>query len=170
MVKSGLLPALDGDYKTETMTLTYNDSGRFEDRWINLGVNRKSKCVWTKGIDKLYLPIRHGEGKVRASDNSVLDRLEASNQVPLFYANPETGRPAAESEYPSNPNGSVRAIAGLSDPTGRIFGMMPHWEAFMSIYNHPNWARLKAEGQLPKEGQGMQIARNGIKYVKENLL
>jgi phosphoribosylformylglycinamidine synthase len=170
MVKAGLLPALDGNYDKETLTLTYNDSGRFEDRWIHLGANPKSKCVWTRGIDKLYLPIRHGEGKIRVANEDVLKGLEASNQIALFYINPETGKTASESEYPYNPNGSVHGIAGICDPTGRVFGMMPHWEAFMSPYNHPSWTRLKAEGALPAEGLGMQVARNGIRYVKENLL
>lgn len=170
MVKAGLLPALDNDYETESLTLTYNDSGKFEDRWIHLGVNKKSKCIWTKGMDKLYLPVRHGEGKIRVANAGVLRRLQAANQVAMFYMNPKTGRPARESEYPHNPNGSVNAIAALCDPTGRIFGMMPHWEAFQSLYNHPNWTRLKAEGNLPKEGQGIQIPRNAVEYARENLL
>lgn len=170
MVKAGLLPALDNDYEKETVTLTYNDSGRFEDRWVHLRVNPKSNCVWTKGIDKLYLPVRHGEGKIRMANEEILKKLEASNQIALFYMNPETGKTAKESEYPYNPNGSVMGIAGISDPTGRIFGMMPHWEAFLSPYNHPSWTRLRGEGTLPNEGLGIQIARNGIRYVKENLL
>ena len=170
MIKAGLLPALDNDYKTETMTLTYNDSGRFEDRWVHLGINRKSNCIWTRGIKEMYLPVRHGEGKVRASSDDVLRKLETANQIALYYMNPKTGRPAAESDYPYNPNGSVRGIAGMCDPTGRIFGMMTHWEAFLSPYNHPNWPRLKSEGKLPKEGPGIQIPRNAIKYVKEKLL
>lgn len=170
MAKSGLLPALDGDYETETVTLTYNDSGKFEDRWVHLDANAKSKCIWTTGIKELYLPVRHGEGKIRAANDEVLRRLESENQIALFYTNPGTGKHAGESDYPYNPNGSVKGIAGICDPTGRVFGMMPHWEAFISPYNHPNWTRLKALGMLPKEGMGVQIARNGIRYVKENLL
>lgn len=170
MVKAGLLPAFEGDDETETVTLTYNDSGVFEDRWVHLGVNAKSNCIWTNGVKELYLPVRHGEGKIRTASSEILKRLESSNQIPLFYMNPETKKPATESDYPYNPNGSVNGIAGLSDPTGRVFGMMPHWEAFMTPYNHPNWTRLKLDGKLPKEGAGMQIARNGIKYVKEKLL
>jgi phosphoribosylformylglycinamidine synthase len=168
MVKAGILPAIDSDYRTQTVTLTYNDSGKFEDRWVHIGVNPKSRCVWTKGIERLYLPIRHGEGKIRAIDTRTLERLESNNQNVLFYADPRTGRPT--SEYPYNPNGSAKAIAGICDPTGRVFGMMPHWEAYRSPYNHPNWTRLEGNGGLPKEGMGLQVARNAIRYVQEKLM
>jgi phosphoribosylformylglycinamidine synthase len=73
-------------------------------------------------------------------------------------------------EYPYNPNGSERAIAGICDPTGRIFGKMPHREAYWSPYVYKNWTRLKIEGRLPKEGAGVQISRNGVEYVRENLI
>ena len=170
IVKAGILPGFDKENSTDSMTLTYNDSGKFEDRWIHLIANRKSNCIWTKGIDKLYLPVRHGEGKVRLANATVLKKLEASNQIALSYMNPITGKPASESDYPYNPNGSVAGIAGICDPTGRVFGMMPHWEAFLFPYNHPNWTRLKAEGNLPKQGMGIKIAQNAIEYAKENLL
>jgi phosphoribosylformylglycinamidine synthase subunit PurQ / glutaminase len=170
MVKAGILPAFDNGNSTDSMTLTYNNSGKFEDRWIHLIANKKSSSVWTKGIDKLYLPVRHGEGKVRFASDASLKKLEAGNQIALSYMNPQTGKTAEESEYPHNPNGSARGIAGICDPTGRIFGMMPHWEAFLSPYNHPNWTRLASEGKLPREGLGVQIARNGVEYVTENLL
>jgi phosphoribosylformylglycinamidine synthase subunit PurQ / glutaminase len=170
LVKSGMLPALDKDYGAATMTLTYNDSGIFEDRWVHLLVNQRSNCIWTKGIRNLYLPIRHGEGKIRAANGDVIKRLEDGNQVALSYMNPSTGKVAKESEYPYNPNGSTKSIAGICDTTGRVFGMMPHWEAFISPYNHPGWTRLADQKKLPKEGLGAQIARNGIKYVKDKLL
>jgi phosphoribosylformylglycinamidine synthase len=170
MVKAGLLPALDNDYETETLTLTYNASGKFEDRWIHMSANKKSKCIWTNGIDRLYLPVRHGEGKIRVANAGILKKLQAANQIALSYMNPITGKLAKESDYPHNPNGSVNGIAAVCDPTGRIFGMMPHWEAFMSVYNHPNWTRLKAEGGLQEVGLGTQIPRNAVKYAKENLL
>lgn len=169
LVKSGFLPALDNDYEIGKMTLTYNDSGKFEDRWIHLGENKKSKCIFTKGVDRLYLPVRHGEGKVTFSDDGVLKKLEDRGQIALCYINPETGKPAPESDYPNNPNGSVNGIAGVCDPSGRIFGMMPHWEGFLSPYNHPTWTRLKTEGNLFKQAMGIKIAKNAVEYVKENL-
>jgi len=168
LVKSGLLPGFDGDYRTQKITLTYNNSAKFEDRWVNLLINNKSNCVWTKGIDKIYLPIRHGEGKIRLQDESVLEKLIANNQIAMQYIDPKNNKPTME--YPHNPNGSIESIAGLCDPTGRLFGMMPHREAFWSPYNHPTWTRLKIEGKIPNEGFGLQISRNAIDYVKENLI
>jgi len=168
MAKYGMLPGFNGDYRTQRMTLVGNDSGKFEDRWVHLGVNPDSNCVWTKGIKELYLPVRHGEGKIRASDPTVLDRLERNNQVVLRYIDPRNGNPTME--YPYNPNGSDRAIAGVCDPTGLVFGKMPHREAYWSPYNNPNWTRLKIDGKLPKEGAGLQISRNGVEYAIANLI
>jgi phosphoribosylformylglycinamidine synthase len=168
LVKAGILPGFDNDYRTQRMTLTYNNSGKFEDRWVHLSVNGNSNCVWTKGIERLYLPVRHGEGKVRVENQSVLEKMKKNNQIVLFYINPEDGKPTME--YPYNPNGSDEAIAGICDSTGRVFGMMPHREAFWSPYNHPNWTRLKIDGKLPKEGIGVQVSRNAIEYVQENLI
>lgn len=168
LIKSGLLPGFDGDYRTQRMTLTYNDSGKFEDRWVHLGVNTDSKCVWATGMEELYLPVRHGEGKVRIRDPSVLEKLEKNGQIVLRYIDPRDKKPTME--YPYNPNGSDWAIAGICDPTGRVFGKMPHREAFWSPHNHPNWTRLKLEGKLPEEGMGIQISRNGVEYALENLI
>lgn len=168
LIKSGILPGFDGDYRTQRMTLTYNDSGKFEDRWVHLGVNTDSKCIWTRGIKELYLPVRHGEGKIRIRDPTVLERLKKDNQIVLYYVNPKDRKPTME--YPYNPNGSDEAIAGICDPTGRVFGLMPHREAFWSPFNHPSWTRLKIEGRLPKEGMGVQISRNGVEYARENLI
>lgn len=155
LVKAGLLPGFGRKQKQE-VTLTYNDSGRFEDRWVYLRVNR-SKCVFTQGLEKLYLPIRCGEGKFVPKDDEVLERLITSGQVVLQYID-ESGN---EAVYPWNPTGSVANIAGICDPTGRIFGLMPHPEAFLYKVNHPRWRRER----LPKEGQGLLIFRNAVKYI-----
>lgn len=167
LVKAGLLPGFESDYKSQRITLIYNDSGKFEDRWVHLAVNRDSNCIWTRGIEKLYLPVRHGEGKIR-TDPFVLEKLKNNNQLVLFYANPIDGNPTME--YPHNPNGSDMAIAGICDPTGRIFGLMPHREAFWSPYNHPKWHRIKITGKLPREGPGVQVSRNGVEYVRDHLI
>ncbi len=161
MVKMGLLPGFDCDYKTQEVTLTYNDSGRFEDRWVHLKGNSDSKCVFTRGIDKMYLPVRHGEGKFVAKNPEILGRLKKNNHVVFQYVN-EYGE---LSGYPDNPNGSVENIAGICDETGRVFGMMPHPEAYTNKVHHPRWTRE----ELPEEGDGMMIFRNAVEYVKENL-
>lgn len=167
LVKAGVLPGFDADYTTQCVTLTYNDSGIFEDRWVQLRVNPKSNCVFTQGFEKIYLPIRHGEGKFVVRDDYDLERLHKGNQIVLQYAD-ESGQPTMS--YPQNPNGSVEAIAGICDPTGKIFGKMPHATAYLSPYNHPHWTRLKVEGNIPEEGGGVQIFRNAIEYSKRNLV
>jgi phosphoribosylformylglycinamidine synthase len=163
MVKLGLLPALDGHYDQQTVTLTFNDSGRFEDRWVDLGVDGESPCVFTRGCERLYFPVRHGEGKLYSGEESVLLRLQAEHQVVIRYLDPASGRPT--SEYPWNPNGSLMAIAGLCDPTGRLFGLMPHPEAFHHRTNHPRWTRE----ELPEEGQGVRLFRNAVEFARAHL-
>ena len=128
LVKMGLLPGLHGDYFTQTATLMANDSGKFEDRWVSLKSNPDSPCIFTKSLDFLELPVRHGEGKLFAED-PVLDLLAAEHLIPLVYVNPD-GTPATT--YPRNPNGSLLSAAGLCDPTGHIFGLIPHPEASLT--------------------------------------
>jgi phosphoribosylformylglycinamidine synthase len=158
LVKLGLIPDLGGAHDQET-TLTFNDSGRFEDRWVELQVNEKSPCVFTRGIGSLYLPVRHGEGKFVVRDKTVLEQLQSRQLVAVRYADTD-GRPTME--YPENPNGSIDAIAGICDMSGRVFGMMPHAEAFLHRTNHPRWT---AE-QLPDEGQGVALFRNAVDYLR----
>ncbi len=160
MVKLGFLPGINDDYWTQKVTLAFNDSGKFEDRWVNLKVE-KSPCVFTKGIKNLYLPIRHGEGKFYAEPKT-LAKLKKENLIVLRYANPN-GEKA--SKYPHNPNGSLDNIAGICDPSGRIFGLMPHPEAYIYRENHPKHTRET----LPEKGVGLAIFENAVKYVKENL-
>jgi phosphoribosylformylglycinamidine synthase I len=161
MVKMGLLPAFGGDYSRQDVTLTFNDSGRFENRWVHIKASTGSKCVFTKGIQNIYLPVRHGEGKFVVKDPRVLAKLKKNHHIVFKYVD-MNGNPAG---YPDNPNGSIENIAAISDETGRVFGMMPHPEAFMHRTNHPAWTRE----QLPEEGAGMAIFRNSVEYVNENL-
>jgi len=163
LVKLGLLPALTGRYDRQTASLTHNDSGRFEDRWVRLAVEGRTPCVFTRGLEALELPVRHGEGKFVLERAEDLYRLEEAGLVVLRYSDPQ-GRPT--DRYPWNPNGSVGSVAGICDPTGRIFGMMPHPEAFLHRTNHPRWTREK----LPEEGQGLAIFRNAVEFARHNLL
>jgi len=158
MVKLGLLPGILGGF-TQQVTLTNNDSGRFEDRWVWLKTNPASPCVFTKGVSSLYLPVRHGEGKFVARDREVLDALRGSNQIVLSYVDPDTQAPTMK--YPDNPNGSQLSIAGICNPTGRLLGLMPHPEAFLHRTNHPRWSRE----DLPEEGMGPQLFRNAYQYI-----
>ncbi|MFH1998571.1 MAG: phosphoribosylformylglycinamidine synthase subunit PurQ [Planctomycetota bacterium] len=164
MVKMGLLPGFDNDYETQRITLAANDSGVFRNAWVRLKAVPESRCVFTKGIDYLDVPIRHGEGKLFVKDEQYLKRLVAQGQVVFRYAHPRTGEPTME--FPHNPNGSLDAVAGICDPSGRIFGLMPHPEAFNSPYNHPHWLRQKLEGTVPEIGAGLRIFENGVDYIK----
>lgn len=163
MVKSGLLPGFDGLYGRQEVTLTFNDSGKFEDRWVYLKANPQSPSIFTKGVKGLYLPVRHGEGKFIPKDEETLKKLQRENLIALQYSGPGCQSPTMD--YPLNPNGSVSAIAGISDKTGRLFGMMPHPEAYLYPVNHPRWTREK----VPEEGMGLAIFRNAIEYIQKNL-
>ncbi|MFP4058009.1 MAG: phosphoribosylformylglycinamidine synthase subunit PurQ [Candidatus Brocadiia bacterium] len=167
LVKLGVLPGLEGDYRRQTTTLTWNDTGLFRDAWVHLAVEPRSPCVFTRGIRRLYLPVRHGEGKFLALDG-VLGRLESEGLVACRYADPATGQPTQA--YPHNPNGSAASVAGICDPTGRLFGMMPHPEAYLFPWNHPHYAREAIAGDPPAEGGGVAIFRNAVAFARENLL
>lgn len=161
MVKLGILPGFGGDYRTQRVTLTYNDSGRFEDRWVHLEF-LDSKCVFTAGIERMYLPVRHGEGKFVPADEGVLRRLYDRGQVAARYVDAAGGQ---DPPYPLNPNGSADAIAAICDETGRIFGIMPHPEGYLYPTNHPSWTRRESKGKPAEYGQGLQILRNAVDYV-----
>jgi phosphoribosylformylglycinamidine synthase len=157
LVKAGLLPIPDGKQR---VTLAWNDSGKFEDRWIYLQTpktdNRKPKCVWTKNLPEIiYLPVAHGEGKFIV-DKKILEDIEENNQIVFQYVD-EKGKLAG---YPYNPNGSVKNIAGICDPSGRILGLMPHPERFIHLTQHPRWRREKIK--IP---HGEFIFRNAIRFL-----
>ncbi|HOO44860.1 MAG TPA: phosphoribosylformylglycinamidine synthase subunit PurQ [Deltaproteobacteria bacterium] len=158
LVKSGLLPGKP--FGKRRVSLTFNDSAKFEDRWVRLAVNRNSPCVFTRDIDHLYLPVRHGEGKFVCDSGETLREIQTSNMDALYYTD-ETF--TATMDYPFNPNGSVESIAGICDETGRIFGLMPHPEAFTHATNHPFWTR----NHLSEEkGEGMALFDNAVRYLK----
>lgn len=162
MVKLGLLPGLDGNYQNQPVTLAFNDSGRFEDRWVYLRINNDSPCVFTKGLKGIYLPVRHGEGKFITKNEEILKRLHKDNLIVTQYSNEDYKDVAMD--YPHNPNGSADGIAGICNETGRLFGLMPHPEAYLHYTNHPRWTREK----LPEEGMGLSIFKNAIDFIRKN--
>lgn len=156
LVRAGLLPFCRlGDMRA---TLTANDSGRFECRWIELVVDPTGHCAFTRdGMEEVIeLPVAHGEGRFFA-DGMMLDFMECNWWIALRYA--EYGK--ATMRYPANPNGSLRAIAGVCDASGRIFGLMPHPERFVETTQHPNWRRKKIA-----RPHGLAIFENAIKYLR----
>lgn len=147
LVRLGVLPGFANLEFQRSVSLGPNDSGRFEDRWVRLLANPESPCVFTRNLPPLYMPVRHGEGKVAAAPET-LERLREENLIALQYVKPETMQPTLD--YPDNPNGSPYGIAGLCNSTGQALGLMPHPEAFHHAANHPGWTRgeVDAPGTL----------------------
>ncbi|MBN2223234.1 MAG: phosphoribosylformylglycinamidine synthase subunit PurQ [Deltaproteobacteria bacterium] len=162
MVKIGLLPALGGTYGTQSVTITNNDSGRFEDRWVRLFIEPDCPSIFTRGIRHLTFPVRHGEGKFVAPP-AVLSAIEAKHLVVARYAD-ENYTPTMS--YPLNPNGSLSSVAGICDQTGRLMALMPHPEGYLFRSQHPTWTR----GNIPEEGMGLMVFKNAVTYVRENLI
>jgi phosphoribosylformylglycinamidine synthase I len=133
LVRAGLLP---GGAACST-TLAANQSGRFEDRWVRL-LPRPGFSPFVAFSEPIELPVAHGEGRFLMSDPTAVDALESAGQVILRYAG---GDSQPTQDYPANPNGSAGAVAGVCDPTGRIFGLMPHPERFTEPWHHPRWTR-----------------------------
>ncbi len=160
LVKMGVLPG-NGAFKQEHVTITYNDSGKFEDRWVHL-LPQTDRCVFIEPQRQIYLPVAHGEGKVVTADAATLERLKSDGYIAYKYVGPD----GEEGPYPINPNGSVESIAGLTDSTGRVMGLMPHPERFVRRTQHPHWTRLGED----LDPDGIKIFRNAVRYAQENLL
>ncbi len=155
LVKTSILPGFEVN-GLQPLTLTNNDSGRFECRWVHLGVNQDSPCVFTRGIERMYLPVAHGEGKLVALPG-VLSRIH-----PVVYYTDAGGKKTVK--YPDNPNGSADAIAGICDDSGRIFALMPHPERHIRATQHPQWTRL---GNASGYGDGFKIYRNAVEWAEK---
>jgi phosphoribosylformylglycinamidine synthase len=166
LVNLGVLPGFEPRELKREVALIGNDCGSFRDQWVHLAANPGSPCVVSRGLDRLDLPVRHGEGKFYA-DPEVVRQLVERNQVAFRYVKPD-GR-AAHGSFPHNPNGSVDDIAGICDPSGRVVGLMPHPEAFNHWTNHPDWTAQKEiyrrQGRpFPEEGEGIHLFRNAVEY------
>jgi len=153
MVKAGILPE-PSENTAQRVTLANNDSAKFECRWVHLKVNHDSPCVFTKDIERMYLPVAHGEGKLITSED-ILPELNA-----VLYYTDENGNKGAG--YPWNPNGSMGDIAGICDSSGRIFALMPHPERYIRGTQHPQWTRLGAQ----ECGDGFQMFLNAVKWAE----
>ncbi|MBD3236457.1 MAG: phosphoribosylformylglycinamidine synthase [Candidatus Eisenbacteria bacterium] len=168
LVNLGILPGFEvGRFRRE-VALTYNDCGNFRDQWVQLRVER-TPCVFDPRARQIELPVRHAEGKFVAPPD-VLTRLREQRQIVMRYARP-TGE-AAGGEFPWNPNGAQDDIAGICDPTGRIFGLMPHPEAYNHETNHPDWTRLRwqEDRQSAQEPPGVTLFRQAVSSAQERLL
>jgi phosphoribosylformylglycinamidine synthase len=172
LIKSGILVDEDDRHVGEA-TLTVNDSGRFEDRWTHLAV-QGDRCPFLAGIEQMYLPVAHAEGKFVPRDAATLSQLQSDNRLVLRYtdAGPHPN-PLPKGEgtdagatgvsplpYPANPNGSVADVAGICDRTGRVLGLMPHPERHFEPAQHPHWPR----GQAGPIGDGRAVFENAVRY------
>jgi phosphoribosylformylglycinamidine synthase I len=161
LVRAGLLPALAGPGTPGEASLGFNDSARFEDRWVTLE-GTSDRCPWVRKGDLIDCPVAHGEGKFVARDDGVLRRLREGDQVVVRYRMPEGTAPGT---YPANPNGSVDDIAGICDPTGRVFGLMPHPERNALPWHHPG----AAQRPLPQRaGNGLRVFENAVRWAREH--
>jgi phosphoribosylformylglycinamidine synthase subunit PurQ / glutaminase len=181
LAKCGLLCGGDSDRETG-VTLAWNVSRKFEDRWVNLAAIG-SQCVFLAGISHMYLPVAHGEGRFFVRDDRVLSNLQQRSQLPLRYVScsashqtPEkqaSGAPSASVDsvrtdfdqpvaYPDNPNGSLANVAGMCDETGRVFGLMPHPERHIDPTQHPRWTR----GEAGEVGDGLRLFQNAVQFFR----
>ena len=160
LVRLGLIPACSNKYGMQQATLAPNKAGYFIDRWVNLIVEKDSPNIFTRGLTSLRLPVRHGEGRFIPVDKNTLNEIEEFKLIAMRYAD-KNFEPTQE--FPMNPNGSINAIAGICDKTGKIFGLMPHPEAAISFFQYPDWTRRNNEGE--SEGDGLKIFKNAFEYV-----
>ena len=141
-------------------TLAHNAQSRFEDRWVHL-VNRDSNSVFLRDIEHMFLPIAHAEGRFAIRELEAGAKLLAAGQLGLRYSDDSGATSDEPLPFPTNPNGATYNVAGISDPTGRVFGLMPHPERYMDPTHHPYWTRLR---QLPEHGEGRKIFQNAVSF------
>ena len=154
LVKTGLLPGWDS-LGRQSVTLTNNDSNKFECRWVHLE-SAPTRCVFFPRTGRITLPVAHAEGKFVAAGQSALKRLADNRQIVFRYVAPDGSPPG----YPHNPNGSQMDIAAITDTTGRVLGMMPHPERHVRPQQHPRWTR----GEANPVGDGLALFADAVKY------
>ncbi len=164
LIKSGILLSIDSHAGPQA-TLTNNESSKFEDRWVHLRAANGGKCVFFAGIDTMYLPVAHAEGRFVPRDDRVLSQLETAGQIVLRYCHESSSASTGQGEvpYPANPNGSAAAVAGVCDATGRVCGLMPHPERHIESTHHPRWTRRIEQ---PEHGDGLRVFQNAVEYFK----
>jgi phosphoribosylformylglycinamidine synthase subunit PurQ / glutaminase len=159
LVKAHILPAREPAAARPEATLTFNQQGRFECRWVTLRPVSQT-CLWTRGLEQpITCPVAHGEGNFFPASGAVLEQMSQHDQIALAYACPD-GSPAGGA-YPFNPNGSAADIAGVCNAQGNVLGLMPHPENHIYPYQHPRWSRGQAAGS------GLPLFQQGVKYAEQ---
>lgn len=157
LVKAGILP--HSNACDQNASFTFNDSGKFEARWVHLRLNTQSSCLFFKGLPEMIeLPVAHGEGKLVLKSPRHLEDLKKTKSIALQYVT-EDGKLMG---YPHNPNGSIFNIAGLSNPEGNVLGLMPHPERFIAVQHHPNWTRQTYR----KAAVGLEMFKNAVVHAR----
>ncbi|HSW88531.1 MAG TPA: phosphoribosylformylglycinamidine synthase subunit PurQ [Candidatus Saccharimonadales bacterium] len=164
LVNLGLLPALEMQYGERELGLMPNDIPRYTVRFVDLYLEQ-NKSPWLKNIKTLSIPVSNGEGKLYASKET-LEKMKKKKVIALKYREGEMCRYL---DLPASPNGSIDGIAGITDESGKILGLMPHPERAMFFTQLPNWPLLKEQHLrknevIPYEGPGLQIFKNAISY------
>lgn len=165
LVNLGLLPALSKKYGQRQVALLPNSNARYTVRWVDLKI--ENKTPWFKGIDKISLPIAHGEGRFFAPEE-ILNEMRSKNVIAARYTDGEICR---HLDLEANPNGSIDDVAAITDETGRVLGIMPHPERAILFRQLPHWTYLKEkakrEGKRINEiNNGLKIFKNAVNYLK----
>ncbi|MCH1493645.1 MAG: phosphoribosylformylglycinamidine synthase subunit PurQ [Rubripirellula sp.] len=163
LMRLGVLTSGVGDEEREPATLTWNNHGRFEDRWVHLAVDQ-TPCVFLRGVKQMYLPMAHAEGKFVAANDAVLDDLRSQGRLAIRYSSDATSGVQEEIlPFPQNPNGADANVAGVCDLSGRVFGLMPHPERHIEATHHPRWTRRTEQ---PEFGDGFAVFRNAVSWFE----
>ncbi len=170
LIKAGILPGNDApnvspDGQKRQVTLTWNDNGKYTARWVHL-VCDDSRSQFLKGMETIELPIAHAEGKICVSDQTLPARWSATGQIGMRYC--DRSGTISDHVLPEsiNPNGSIANIAALSDPTGRVLGLMPHPERFIKPTQHPQWTRRESPQNGKQFGDGLKLFENAVRYFQ----
>ena len=158
LLKSGILLS-DPNGQAAPASLAWNASGRFEDRWVHLATHG-DRSVFLQGVQSMYLPIAHAEGRFVVRRNEIATNLANDGLLALRYASTNGLDNEAKLPFPWNPNGSELNVAGVCDISGRILGLMPHPERYIDRTQHPRWTRE----ELPEQGDGLLLFQNAVRF------
>lgn len=158
LIKTGLLPIMGFEHIPHAATLHWNDTHRYESRWVRLQIDPTLCVMAPRDKANIRLPVAHGEGKFLAKDPQILRAILSSHQAVFRYVNHDGSAP----DFPANPNGSEGHIAGLCDPTGQVLGLMPHPERALFAYQHPDWTREPSR----RDGDGECIFRAAVAAMR----
>jgi len=168
-VEAGLIPGFEGISVYPEAALTTNVPPGYHCRWIYVKHENNGNCLFTRKVHKggtLRMPVAHSEGRFifsKEREKKILQRLYENDQVVFRYCN-ERGE-GAEGRYPVNPNGAFHDIAGICNPEGTIFGLMPHPERAFYWWQQPDWT---SQNRLLPYGDGKIIFESLIEYLVKN--